>query len=93
MGLRHKIGMTAAVIGLIGLMGLILLGSNGYLDYTRLVKKKDRMVAENRETEAQNRGLGRKIIRLRDDPEFIEHVAREELGMVGPDEVIYKFHD
>lgn len=93
MGLKHKIGMAVAGIGLIGLVGLILFGSNGYLDYVRLKEKKDRIVARNQETEAENRRLGRKIERLRDDPVYIEHVAREELGMVAPDEIIYKFRD
>ncbi|MDY6903958.1 MAG: septum formation initiator family protein [Thermodesulfobacteriota bacterium] len=93
MGLKHKIGMTVALIGLIGLVGLILYGSNGYFDYVRFKQKKERLVQKNQGTEVENQHLSRKIKRLRDDPVYIEHVAREELGMVAPDEVIYKFRD
>jgi len=32
-----------------------------------------------------------KIVKLKNDPVFIENVARQELGMIGEGEVILKF--
>ena len=44
-----------------------------------------RMTAELREIESTNKRLERRIERL-DDPDFLEQKAREQIGLVRPDE-------
>jgi cell division protein FtsB len=46
---------------------------------------------KNQALEQDNRLLYREITRLRNDPDFIEHLAREELGLVREDELIIYF--
>jgi cell division protein FtsB len=41
---------------------------------------------------AKNRELEDSIGKLRDDDAALEHVARHELGLVAPDEMVYRFH-
>jgi cell division protein FtsB len=38
----------------------------------------------------ENRSIGVEIDRLKHDPEYIENIARQELGMIGENEVILK---
>jgi len=89
--LKHKVGMAVAAVGLIWLVGLILFGGNGFFDYTRLTEKKELLIQQNKKTEEDNRLLERQVRRLSDDYDYIEYVARKDLGMVAPDEIIYKF--
>ncbi len=39
----------------------------------------------------ENQKLMREIERLRHDPSYVERLAREELGLVKEDEIIYRF--
>jgi len=46
---------------------------------------------QNTELQRQNIELSRKVKRLKEDPEYIENIARQELKMIGKDEVVFKF--
>jgi cell division protein FtsB len=37
--------------------------------------------------------LQRQVVRLRDDPEAIERIARDEIGMLRGDELVFQFQD
>ena len=47
----------------------------------------------NRRLIRNNDALRSKIRAFHSDPEYMEKVARDELGMVGPLEIIYQFPD
>ncbi len=89
--LRSKILYGLAVGLLLWLAGMIIFGQNGYLDYRALENKKQRLVSENRAAAETNRDLRRKVVRLKNDSDYIEYVARKELGMVDRDALIYRF--
>ena len=64
----------------------------------RGVTRVDRLELELRQLNETNRSLIRdndalrsKIRAFHSDPEYMEKVARDELGMVGPSEIIYQF--
>ena len=40
-----------------------------------------------------NAALRAEISRLRSDPKYLESLARERLGLVRPDEMVYRFLD
>ena len=71
------------------------IASNGWEDdITRRNGAIDRflgLVQENETLALENLHLYNQIERLRRDPEFIENVARQELGMIGTNEIILKF--
>jgi cell division protein FtsB len=46
---------------------------------------------KNRRIRWKNRALRKEIRAFHSDPQYVEKVARDELGMVGPDEIIYQF--
>lgn len=53
-------------------------------------KKKQEVELQNQILKQQNFVLNGEIERLRNDPDYIEDVARQDLGMVAPDEIIFK---
>ncbi len=75
---------------LFNLILVVIFGDNGLVDLILLRKEKERSAEKNREVIRENLSLYREIERLKHDPEFIESVARKELGVVGKDEVILK---
>ena len=48
------------------------------------------MSQKNAELKQENISLYREIGRLKNDPKYVENVARQELGVIGKDEVIIK---
>ena len=88
MTLRRKIIVATAVIALFNLMLLIVFGDNGLVEMHRLREKERSMVQQNEKLARENVSLYRTIGRLKSDPAFIESVARNELGMIGKDDVI-----
>ncbi len=45
----------------------------------------------NQRLDQQNRALYRSVLRLRNDPRALERSCRLKMGVVRPDEVVYRF--
>jgi len=88
MNLRRKIIVAGAIVALLNLMLLIVFGDNGLVEMHRLREKEHLMVQQNETLAKENVSLYRTIGRLKNDPAFIESVARNELGMIGKNDVI-----
>lgn len=91
MNTRQKILFGSAAALLFGLFMLVIYGDSGFFDVKRLGIEKESIAAKNDELESENLKLYRKIKRLKHDPVYVENVAREDLGMTGKNEVIFKF--
>lgn len=70
---------------------VIGLGDHGAVDLYQLHLRKVALNRSSIELEKKNRALYRNIQRLKYDPEFVENIARNELGMVRKDEMVYQF--
>ncbi len=90
MSLVKKILLFLAILVLFNLILIVIFSDNGLVDLILLRKEKERSAEKNREVIRENLSLYREIERLKHDPEFIESVARKELGVVRKDEVILK---
>lgn len=66
-----------------------ILGENGYLTLRARQHEVRQLENEVRRLAEENQRLDREINRLRNDPRAIERVAREEMKLVRPGEVIY----
>ncbi|HPY07628.1 MAG TPA: septum formation initiator family protein [Smithellaceae bacterium] len=73
------------------MMLLIAFGNRGVVDNYFIAKRLSQLKAENHELIAQNKELAAKILLLRSDPAYIESIARNELGMVKPGDVVYRW--
>ena len=90
MNTKQSILLSFVILGLVFLFLMILFGDQGIGDLNLLKMEKNRLVDKSGRLEEENQSLYRTIERLKNDPVYIENVARQELGMIGKDEVIFK---
>ena len=68
-----------------------ILGERGAIHLWRLRGEKITLDEKNYRLQKENEALRQRISRLRTDDLYLEQVAREELNLVRPGEVIYRF--
>lgn len=68
-------------------------GSEGYVHYRSLKRQHAALIDGNARLRHENARLRREIRRLRDDLGAIEAVARDELGMVLPGEIVFQIEE
>jgi cell division protein FtsB len=90
MTLKQKIFFSLATMVILSTSLLIVFGENGLNDYNRMSIRHQQLIRDNEAITLQNARLYRQIDRLKNDPEFIESIARQELGMIGHREIIIK---
>ena len=86
----QNILLSISILLLLALFFFIIVSEHGLADLRFLKKERDRLVEENKNLARENQVISVEIDRLRHDPAFIESVARQELGMIGEDEIILK---
>jgi cell division protein FtsB len=87
---KQGLVLVAAVFFLIALLFFIVFSERGLADFHLMTKERDRIHAQNRQIIQDNLDLGVEIDRLRNDPKYIESVARKDFGMIGQDEIVVK---
>jgi cell division protein FtsB len=87
---KNSIMLTLTVVSIFLLLFFVVFGENGSIDLNRLKVERDRLLQKNAELKQENISLYREIDRLKNDPKYLENVARQELGVIGKDEVIIK---
>jgi len=70
-----------------------LFGDRGLTDVLHIRGERERLLNTNRGLQAKNKDLEIKIALLKKDNKYIREIARDELGMIGRNEVIYRFGD
>ena len=90
MSIKQKILFTLAMTVVVSTSLLIIFGENGLNDYNRLNVRHQQLQIDNEAITLENARLYRQINRLKNDPGFIESIARQELGMIGQREIIVK---
>lgn len=90
MSLKKNIMLVLAIMTMCLMLLFIVFGENGLKDLYRLKMNKDNLSKQTDELKKENLSLYREIERLKNDPSYVEDVARKELGVIGEDEVIIK---
>lgn len=94
MGFNKKNFLKFSFITLL-LLGLVIawlgFGKGGFMRLYRMEKERQAYIDKIRHLEKANQELLEQIDRLREDQEYIESVARRELGLVKEDEIVYRF--
>ena len=88
---KEKLIVTTGMVLLFAFLFVIAFSEKGAVDLYQLHLKKVRMERLGVDLQKQNRALYDNIQRLKNDGEYIEYIARTELGMVGKDEMVYQF--
>lgn len=75
----------------LGSVLLIIWSPNGLLHLRQLHLEHQELIQKNHTLEEENHLLYEEIGQLRSDPAAIEHLARQELGLVKDGELIFQF--
>lgn len=89
---KEKVVCGGLALVLIGLLVPLVFMQWGLLDLKERRKELADRQELNRTIAQENRRLEMEIRRLKNDPAYLEHIARRELGMVAEDEIVVKFH-
>jgi cell division protein FtsB len=87
---KQGVFLSIAVVLLFSLLFFIIFGEHGLIDLNTLKNERDQLAEKSEQLTRKNLSLSVEIDRLKHDPKYIENVARQELGMVGEDELILK---
>jgi len=91
---RPKRGLVYFVSALLVTLSLFtVFGGNKINKPWRLGQEKTRLEERNFVLQKENEILRERIYRLRHDDRYLERIAREELNLVRPGEIIYRFAD
>ena len=73
------------------LLLVTVVGERGALHLWRLRGEKTQLDEQNYRLQKTNEELRQRIARIRNDNRYLEKLAREELNLVRPGEVVYRF--
>jgi cell division protein FtsB len=76
---------------ILSLLVLSILGERGAFHLWRLRGEKVKLDEENYRLQKENETLRQRISMLRNDNFYLEKMAREDLNLVRPGEIIYRF--
>ena len=73
------------------IIGWLGFGEHGFIHLYRMEEERQAYVEKIRELERKNQELLKEIHLLRNDKEYIESLARRELGLIKDNEILYRF--
>ncbi len=83
--------MVVVFVAMLHLLLVVLFGDNGLMEFRRLHNTHERLLKDNALLTKKNLQMYRSIDRLQNDPQYVENIARQELGMIRSNELIFKF--
>ncbi|MBI3599701.1 MAG: septum formation initiator family protein [Nitrospinae bacterium] len=90
---RLKIILFASLSFFIFLVLTAVFREDGIIKANRLNKKLELLKSDIGNLKRENEKLNREVYALKNDPSYIEKIAREDLGLVKPGEVVFEFVD
>lgn len=89
----RRVVLAACSVAVISLVLGAFVGDGGVARHGQLRDELRALEAKVRGLEASNQDLSREVDALRSDPEYMETVARDELGWVKPGERVVVFRE
>jgi cell division protein FtsB len=88
--LLHRYGRSILLVALAMLLVHDVFGAHGLLAMHRTQKEIERLRQEITQVNTENRNLAEQVKALKTDPKLIERIAREEMHLARPGELIFK---
>ena len=92
-GLHRKAATIGSILLLIALAVGSIFGDRGYLHLASQTRKSQALERELVNLRAENLRLAEEIAGLKSSPQAVERVAREELGLARPGEIVFLLRD
>jgi len=83
-----RLSGAAVLAGLMAYVPYLVYRGDGYVHYRKMQDDLDEIERKNAALRVQNRALRREVKHLRTDPEALGAVARDDLGLVKPGEIV-----
>ncbi len=90
---KKKAALAAAIPLALYLLASFLFGEMGLVKYYRMKHQHASLAQEIEDLKADNVRLLREVHALRNDAAYIETLARDNLGLARPGEIIYYYGD
>ena len=87
---KQRIMLSITTFLMAALLLFTIFSEHGLVDLNLLRQERDSLNENNVQLTRENLSLSVEIDRLENDPDYIEDVARRELGMIRKDELILK---
>ena len=81
------------VLMLLALLVHDIFGAHGFVAMRRTQKEIEQIRKQIGKINEENKSLAGQVNSLKTDPKAIEHIAREEMGLARPGEMIFKIPD
>ena len=81
------------ILALFALLVHDIFGAHGFIAMRRTQKEIDQVREQIGKLNNENKSLSSQVNSLKTDPKAIERIAREEMGLARPGEIIYKLPD
>ena len=92
MDLRNKkVWKKILIVGIIFSVFAFLFGNKNFRAFIALKKDIKRIEKKTEDLKKENEKLKDELKEAKENPQYIENLARKELGMIKPGETIYKF--
>lgn len=90
---QHKRQLTIAgyVVTALYLLFSLIFSDLGLLKYYSMKKDHNRLSHEISQLDSSNKSMREEVTKLKTDPDYIESIARDKLGLVKEGEKVYKF--
>jgi cell division protein FtsB len=87
-GAAQNIAMVLAVIAIVVLFFSIIVGDKGISSLQLIKIERQTLMSVSVELQRKNLQLFHEIERLKKDPLYVESIARQELGLIGNNEIV-----
>lgn len=90
---RFRLGPRLRLVGILLLVLVVasIVGNRGLVRLYHMQQSRTALEREIEQLTAANAGLAEEVRALRNDPGRVEAIAREDLGLVKPGELVYEF--
>jgi cell division protein FtsL len=90
---QHRLVIGGGIGCFLLLSLLAIAGERGFFEVYQFSRHLERVESQIRVLEEENQRLRKQVTRLGSDPEQVEKLAREDLGLARPDEIIFEIVD
>jgi cell division protein FtsB len=90
---RKKLFIAAGILFALYLLASFTLGEMGLIKYIRMKAQYNALSAEIAALKQDNAKLSGDVRALKYDPDHLEQIARDKLGLARPGEIVYYYGD